>query len=82
MNKNTRCVKQTMKTNFFYVNICKHEHEKNMTMLWCKIMSKINVEQIEENERFYFYLYPLGNLTQGILAFKNFNQVRVHLYKK
>jgi len=23
---------------------CKHEHEKNMTRLWCKIMPKINVE--------------------------------------
>jgi hypothetical protein len=43
------------------VNICKHEHEKNMTRLWCKIMFKINVEQIERNEGSYFYLYLLGN---------------------
>jgi hypothetical protein len=27
-------------TYFYYVNICKHEHEKNMTKLWCKIMFK------------------------------------------
>ncbi len=24
--------------DFYYVNICKHEHEKNMTRLWCKIV--------------------------------------------
>ncbi len=35
---------------FYYVNICKHEHEKNMTRLWCKIMPKTNVEQTKKNE--------------------------------
>ncbi len=30
--------KKNMKTNIYYVNIHKHEHEKNMTRLWCKIM--------------------------------------------
>jgi len=54
-----------MEINIYYVNICKHEHEKNMTRLWCKIMHKINVEQIEGNEEFYSYLYPFGDLTQG-----------------
>jgi len=34
--------------DIYYANICKHEHEKNMTRLWCKIMFKINVEQTEE----------------------------------
>ncbi len=53
-----------MKTNFYYVNICKHEHEKNMTRLWCKIMRKIGVEQIEGNEGSYFYLYAFGDLDQ------------------
>jgi hypothetical protein len=38
--------KTNMKTNIYYVNICKHEYEKNMTRLWCKIMLKTNVEQI------------------------------------
>ncbi len=33
-----------MKTNFGYANICKHEHEKNMTRLWCMIVPKIGVE--------------------------------------
>ncbi len=51
-----------MKTDLYYVNIRKHEHEKNMTRLWCKIVLKTNVEQIEGNERSYSYLYPFGNL--------------------
>jgi hypothetical protein len=51
--------------NIYYANICKHEHEKNMTRLWCKIVFKINVDQIERNEGFYFYLYPYGHLAQG-----------------
>jgi hypothetical protein len=57
--------KTNVKMDFYYVNICKHEHEKNMTRLWCKIMPEIDVEQTEGNERSYFYLYPFGNLTQG-----------------
>jgi len=45
--------------------LCKHEHEKNMTRLWCKIMLKINVEHTKENEGSYLYLYPFGDLAQG-----------------
>jgi hypothetical protein len=45
--------------------ICKHEHENNMTKLWCKIVHKTNVEHIEGNEGFYFYFYPFGDLAQG-----------------
>jgi hypothetical protein len=48
--------KTNVKTNIYYVNICKYEHEKNMTRIWCKIVPKTGVEQIERNERFYFYL--------------------------
>jgi hypothetical protein len=53
-----------MKTNFYYANICKHkhEHEKNMTKLWYKIVLKIDVEQTKGNEGTYFYLYPFGDL--------------------
>jgi hypothetical protein len=51
--------------DLYYVNIHKHKHEKDMTRLWCKIVSKIGVEQIEGNERSYFYLYPFGDLVQG-----------------
>jgi hypothetical protein len=36
-----------------------------MTSLWCKTVTKISVEQTEENEGSYFYLYPLGDLIQG-----------------
>jgi hypothetical protein len=57
--------KTNMKTNLYYVNICKHEHEKNITRLWCKIVFKIDVELIEGNEGPYFYLYPFGDLAQG-----------------
>ncbi len=48
--------KANLNTNFYYVNIYKHEHEKNMTRLWCKIVLKIGVEKIEVNERSCFYL--------------------------
>jgi hypothetical protein len=57
--------KTNMKINFYYVNICKHEHKKNMTRLWCKIVRRIGVEQIEGNEESYSYLYPFGDLNQG-----------------
>jgi hypothetical protein len=56
--------KITLKMNFYYAIICKHEHEKNMTRLWCKIVLKTNVEQIKGNEMSYFYLYPFGDLAQ------------------
>jgi len=54
--------KTNMKIDLFYANICKHEHEKNMTRLWCKIVLKINVEQTKGNEGSYIYLYPFGDL--------------------
>ncbi len=47
--------KTNVKMDFCYVNICKHEHENNMTRLWCKIMHKIGVEQTKRNEGSYFY---------------------------
>jgi hypothetical protein len=54
-----------MKVDLYYANICKHEYEKNMTMLWCKIVFQINVEHTKGNEGSYYYLYPFGHLTQG-----------------
>ncbi len=57
--------KTNMKANLYYANIYKHEHERNMTRLWCKIMFKTSVEHIERNEGFYYYLYSFGDLTQG-----------------
>jgi hypothetical protein len=54
--------KITLKKNSYCANICKHEYEMNMTRLWCKIVPKTNVEQIEGNEGSYFYLYPFRNL--------------------
>ncbi len=48
-----------MKANLYYGNISKHEHEENMTRLWCKIVPKINVKHIEKNESFYSYFIPL-----------------------
>ncbi len=57
--------KTNVKTNLYYVNICKHKHEKNMTRLWCKIVHKIGAEHIKGNEGSYSYLYPFGGLAQG-----------------
>ncbi len=54
--------KTNMKTNLYYVNICKHEHEKNITRIWCKIMPRTRVEG---NEGSYAYLCPFGDLDQG-----------------
>jgi len=56
--------KTNIQKNLYYVSICKHEHEKNMTRLWCKIMLQTDVEQTKGNEGSYFYLYPFGNLAQ------------------
>ncbi len=58
-------MQDNVKMDFYYINICKDEHEKNITRLWCKIVPKISVEQIERNERTYIYLYPFGDLVQG-----------------
>jgi len=57
--------KTNVKIDIYYVNICKHGHERNMTKLWCKIVPKVGVEQIEGNEQSYFYLYPFRALAQG-----------------
>jgi hypothetical protein len=49
---------------YLHVNICKHEHEKNLIRSCCKIVSKNDVEQIEGNEGSYSYLYSFGDLAQ------------------
>ncbi len=64
--------KINVKMDSYYANICKHEHEKNMVRLWCKIVPKTNVEQIKGDERSYFHLYPFGDLAEG--------NVQEHLY--
>ncbi len=58
-------MQDNMKMNIYYANIYKHEYEKNMTRLWCKIVLKINVEYIFKNEGSNIYLYPFGDLVQG-----------------
>jgi hypothetical protein len=63
--------KTNVETNLYYVNICKHEHENNITRLWYKIMPKIGVEQNKGNEKSYFYLYPFEDLAQRSFQ-KNF----------
>jgi hypothetical protein len=57
--------KTNMKMDFYYINICKHEHEKNTIGLGCKIVLKTCVKYIEGNEGSYFYLYPFEDLAQG-----------------
>jgi hypothetical protein len=54
-----------MKMNLYYANICKHEHENNITKLWCKIVLKTNVEQTKRNEESYLYLYSFEDLAQA-----------------
>ncbi len=54
-----------METYIYYVNICKHERENNMTRLWRKIVPKISLEQIEGNKESYSYLYLFEDLVQG-----------------
>jgi len=41
--------KTNVKIDLYYASICKHEHENNMTRLWCKIVLKTSIEHIEEN---------------------------------
>jgi hypothetical protein len=57
--------KTNMKVDLYHVNICKHEHEKNMTRLQRKIVFKTSVEETKRNEGSYFYLYLFGDLAQG-----------------
>ncbi len=33
-----------VKMDIYYVNIYKHEHENNMTRLWCNIVLKTNAK--------------------------------------
>jgi hypothetical protein len=56
--------KTNMKTSLYYVNICKHEHENNMTRLWCKIVPKTNVEQTEGNDVMFCLFPSIANDTQ------------------
>jgi len=52
---------QNKRDFFYYIKICKHEHEKNMTRLWCKIMLKISVKKKKLNEKGRTSIYtPLG----------------------
>jgi len=51
--------KTNVKIDLYYVNIYKHEHEKNVTRLWCKIMLNTNAEHIEGNEGSYSYFICL-----------------------
>ncbi len=61
----TQNVHDKHEDEFYYANVCKHEHEKNLTRLLCKIMPKNRVEQTKRNEGSYSYLYPFGDLVQG-----------------
>jgi len=57
--------KTNMKMDLYYLDICKQEHGKKKKRLWCKIVAKISVKQIEGNKGFYLYLYPFEDLVQG-----------------
>jgi len=51
--------KTNMKMNLYYTNICKHEHEKNMTRLWCKIVLNM-LNKLKEMMGPIFIYTPLG----------------------
>jgi hypothetical protein len=40
--------KINVETNIYYVDICKHEYEKNMTRLWCKIVLRLVLNRLKE----------------------------------
>jgi hypothetical protein len=48
-----------VKMDNYYVNICKHEHEKNMKRLWCKIVFKTGVEQTKKMKQ------PMNSMRSG-----------------
>ncbi len=53
--------KKKMKFLFYFANICKHEHEKTMTRLRCKVVPKIGVEQTKGNIKGFTFIYtPSG----------------------
>ncbi len=76
--------KTNLETNLYYVNICKHEHENNMTKPWCKIVPKIGVEQSERNEVSYSLFLPLWecNSRKLLRKFLCVHQVRKIIGKK
>jgi len=43
--------------NIYCANICKHEHEKNITRLWFKIVFKIDVEQSKKKMKSFTSIY-------------------------
>jgi len=53
----TQDVHNKREDGYYYVNICKHDHENNLTRLWCNIMRKIDVEHTKGNDGSYSYLY-------------------------
>jgi hypothetical protein len=63
-NKNTRCEKPMWKHIFIMLAYANMNIKDNITRLWCKIVPKTSVEQIEGNEGIYLYLYlyPFGDL--------------------
>ncbi len=60
LKKKHEMCKINVEMDIYYVNICKHDYEKNMTRLWCKITPKTGVEHTKRNEGSYSYLYPFG----------------------
>ncbi len=68
--------KANVKMDLYYANICKHEHEKNMTRLWCKIVLKTSVEQTKENEGSYEFHKEWPLVCLGIVdgSFSPFSQ--------
>jgi hypothetical protein len=45
--------------DIYYANIFKHEHEKNMTRLWRKIVLRLVLNKQKEMKGFTFIYTPL-----------------------
>jgi hypothetical protein len=56
--------KKNVKTYLYYANICKHEYEKNMTKLWCKIVLLLMLNILKDLGVLLIFI-PLWDLAQG-----------------
>lgn len=62
-----QCAKSKYKQSFYWNEISKCKHKKNIIRIQNKIMPQTNVKQTQGNGKFYIYLYPFRDITQGRL---------------
>ncbi len=52
--------KTNVKMNIYFVNVCKYEHEKNMTRLWGKMWLRLVLNKLKKMKGPTFIYTPLG----------------------